>query len=200
MKKGLFITIYGINNIGKSTHAKLLLQHLKTEGYDAVYLKYPIYNLEPTGPQLDKIIRSESAQAIGEAELQTIFMQNRKDFEPELRRMLDEGKIVVAEDYTGTGIAWGMAKGKSQTWMEDLNLELLKEDFTILMVGNRVKNAREAVHIHESDDNLLDKVEETLRKLGKEYGWHEVEQQQQKDDTAALIWREVEEFLEKRIH
>jgi len=198
--KGAFITIYGINNIGKSTHAKLLVQHLKDEGHDAVYLKYPIYKMEPTGPQLDKIIRSDRKQDISEEDLQTIFMQNRKDFEPELRQIINEGEIVVAEDYTGTGIAWGMAKGQSQAWMEDLNLELLTEDFAILMVGNRVKMAREAVHIHESDDNLMDKVEDTLKNLGKEYGWHEVEQQQEKEDTAALIWQEVEEFLEKRIH
>ncbi len=32
MKKGLFIAIYGVNNIGKSTHCRILCERLKKEG------------------------------------------------------------------------------------------------------------------------------------------------------------------------
>ena len=37
MTKGRFIAIYGVNNIGKTTHAKLIVERLKKEGHDAVY-------------------------------------------------------------------------------------------------------------------------------------------------------------------
>lgn len=57
MLKGKFITFYGVNNIGKSTHARMLSEKLKKEGYDPVYVKFPIYDLEPSGPLLNKIIR-----------------------------------------------------------------------------------------------------------------------------------------------
>ena len=134
MKKGAFITLYGINNIGKSTHAKMLVERLVQEGYDAVYLKYPIYDLEPTGPRINAILRSEGNQEISEKDLQMLFKENRRDFEPQLREMISMGKIVVAEDYTQTGIAWGTAKGLEEIWMEDLNLGLLEEDFAILLV------------------------------------------------------------------
>ena len=57
MLRGKFITFYGINNIGKSTHARILYDRLKELGYDPIYLKYPVYDMEPSGPYLNKILR-----------------------------------------------------------------------------------------------------------------------------------------------
>ena len=156
--KGAFITIYGINNIGKTTHAKLLTERLKKGGFEAVYLKYPIYALEPTGPKINSILRSDTPQNISEEELQTLFMQNRKDFEPKLRKTIEEGKIIIAEDYTGTGIAWGTVKGLKQAFVEGLNKDLLKEDFTVLLRGNRDIKMIEAHHIHENNQGWIDQV------------------------------------------
>lgn len=55
MAKGKLITLYGVNNIGKSTHASKLVEHLKQAGNVAVNLKYHIYDLEPTEPKLSAI-------------------------------------------------------------------------------------------------------------------------------------------------
>lgn len=195
MKKGFLITIYGINNIGKSTHAKKLVDKLKNEGYDAVYVKYPVYHLEPTGPAINKIIRSLGAQTVSEEELQTLFMQNRADFEPTINKWIDEGKIVVAEDYKGTGIAWGTAKGLDQKWVEELNGNLKKEDFVILMTGKRDMKAKELTHLHERDDVLVERVGDVLKALADKNGWHIVEVQDEIVATAALMWKEVSGFL-----
>jgi len=86
MKKGLFITIYGINNIGKSTHAKRLVERLKKLGKKAVYIKYPIYDLAPTGPFLDKVLRHSKKQKMPEEELQLWFVLNRYQFQPKLKK------------------------------------------------------------------------------------------------------------------
>lgn len=196
--EGAFITIYGINNIGKSTHAKKLVERLCGEGFDAVYLKYPIYDCEPTGSRINSVLRGGVKQSISEEELQTLFTQNRKDFEPTLKKYLSEGKIVVAEDYAGTGIAWGTAKGLDLEWIEKLNADCLKEDFTILMEGKRDFSAKEKTHIHESDDALVNKVDEILHMLGEKYGWKKVMVQERIEDTANHIWEEVKTFLEAR--
>jgi thymidylate kinase len=193
--KGVFITIYGVNNIGKSTHARLLLEHLRSAGYDTAYLKYPIYDLEPTGPQINRILRSEGKQKITEKELQTLFAQNRRDYEPQLRGMLKEGKIVLAEDYTGTGLAWGTAKGLSPEFMEELNKGLLKEDLAILITGKRDIGAMEKTHIHEKNSRLVDTVGEILQKLAKKFGWEVVPLQPTISDTQAQIRKITKEFL-----
>ncbi len=197
MRKGLFIAVYGVNNIGKSTHCRILSERLKREGYDVVTLKYPIYDLEPTGSQLNAILRGGEKQDILEEELQRLFTQNRRDFEPQLRKYLDEGKIVVAEDYTGTGIAWGMAKGLSLEMMEKLNEGLLKEDFSLLMIGHRDVHATEKHHIHEQNSELLSSVSKIFVQLGERYHWHFIQLQQGIPDTADLIWKSVHDFLQQ---
>lgn len=193
--QGKFITIYGINNIGKSTQAAKLVERLKRENLDVVLLKYPIYDLEPTGPKINKILRESQEQPITEAELQTLFTQNRKDFEPTLKKMLADGKIVIAEDYTGTGIAWGTAKGLDLNWSEDLNKDLLREDLAILLIGQRDLRAQEKHHLHEQNEPLVQKVAGNLLNLAKKYGWKVIQVQPEMEDTAELIWKELEGFL-----
>lgn len=197
MSLGKFITIYGINNIGKSTQAKLLVERLEKAGRKAKYLKYPVYELEPTGPFLYKTLRNpegqrnSSGQKISEDELQTWFILNRYQFQPELKRLLEEGYVVVAEDYVGTGVAWGTAKGLDREWLEEANRFLLKEDFAILMEGERKLSSKEEVHVHEQNEPLVAKCTAVLTELGAKYGWKKVQVQESKEDTAELIWKMV---------
>lgn len=195
MRKGLFIAIYGVNNIGKSTHARLLVKKIRAAGRECEYLKYPIYDLEPTGPEINRILRSGGSQKVSEEHLQTLFMQNRRDFEPKLRQMLDDGKVVVAEDYVGTAIAWGTAKGLTLPYMEKLNGGLLKEDLSLLIHGKRDVRARENGHIHENNDELMEKVANNLDELGKKYGWKKIPLQDRIEDTAELVWEAVRHEL-----
>lgn len=195
--RGKFIAIYGINNIGKTTHALRLVKQLKKDGLKVAYVKYPVYFIKPTGVFLNAILRKSQSntQAITEEELQMWFTLNRYQFEAKLRKMLERGTVVVAEDYTGTGIAWGTAKGASQKWIEEMNANLLKEDFAILMEGRRSVQSREHSHIHESNDRLLKKTEKIFSTLATRYGWKRVKVQRKQSDTAAAIYSVVKKFF-----
>lgn len=187
----MFITIYGINNIGKTTHAKRLVERLNKLGKKAVYLKYPIYDQKPTGPFINKILRSSGKQKMSEEELQLWFVLNRYQFEPALQKMLESGTIVVAEDYVGTGIAWGVAKGADQRELENMNKFLVQEDVAIFMDGNRVLKSREEGHLHEQNDELAAKCQTVYRQLAKKYSWRAVEVAQDKEETAERLWKVV---------
>lgn len=195
MLRGKFITLYGINNIGKSTHARILCDHLKKEDFDPVYIKYPIYDLDPSGAYLNKLIR-EKEQSVSEEELQLWFTINRHQFEPELKAMLGEGKTVVAEDYIGTGIAWGMTKGANEEWLEQINRYLLRADLAILIDGDQNKEAMEQQHIHERNEILMKKSRKSHLDLAEKYAWHIIQLQQKKEDTAKLVWATVKEFFD----
>lgn len=197
MKRGIFITIYGINNIGKTTHAKRIVERINAEGGKAVYVKFPVYDLEPTGPFLNKILRGEGEQKISEDELQLWFVLNRYQYQPEIERLLHEGFIVVAEDYSGTGIAWGMAKGLEENWMEEVNKFLLKEDFAMLFEGARDISAMEEKHVHEQNEELIKKCIQTHSYLADKYRWARVKVQKDPEETAKIVWEIVEKFLEK---
>lgn len=191
----MFIAIYGINNIGKTTHAKRLAARLKRLGKRAVYIKYPIYSQKPTGPMLNRILRASGKQKISEEELQLLFVLNRYQFEPKLLHMLKQGKIVVAEDYIGTGIAWGTAKGANQSELETMNKFLVQPDLAILLEGARKLEARERKHIHEKDDQLAEKCRKIFKALAKKYSWRVVKVHRDPDITAARIWEKVKNNL-----
>lgn len=194
MERGKFITIYGINNIGKTTHAKKLVEKLEKSGREAVYVKYPVYDEEPSGKFINKILRSKK-QEISEDELQMWFVLNRYQFQPKIERWLEQGYIVVAEDYIGTGIAWGIAKGLDEQWLENVNSRLIKEDLSIMMLGHRDLSAKEDVHVHEQDDKLIEKCIQTHVYLAEKYDWKRVVLQEKIPNTAKLIWDIVDDFL-----
>ncbi len=198
MTKGKFITLYGVNNIGKSTQARFLIERLKSEGFDPYYLKYPVYELEPTGTFLNKTLRNKNGQEISEDELQMWFVLNRYQNEKEIKKLLSEGKIVIAEDYIGTGIAWGMSKGLRLEWLEHLNKFLLKEDFAILLEGERHVRSIEKNHVHEQNNVLVERARENFLLLAERYSWKKLRLSRSKKESAELIWETVRSYLEKR--
>lgn len=177
-RRGKFIVIYGANNLGKSVQTQLLVESLRQQGFKIQPLKYPIYDLEPTGPRINQALRE--GLAISDEELQREFAQNRRDFEPELKRILEEGAWVVAEDYKGTGIAWGVTHDIPLETMEEINQDLLEEDVTILLDGERFTSGRERGHRYE-DGADWKKARRTHLELAKRYGWEIVNANQTKE-------------------
>ena len=194
-KRGKLIVLYGINNLGKTTQTKLLVDKIKTMGIDAEYLKYPIYDLRPTGPRLNEILRNGKKQNISEIELQEIYAQNRRDFQPILQKNLGSGKYIIAEDYIGTGIAWGVAKKADMRVLEEQNKDLLKEDVAILLDGYRFMKGKENNHLHESKDDLMKKCREIHLQLAQKYNWIKINANQSIDNVHNDIWNAIKKNI-----
>ena len=170
-KEGRFIVFYGMNNLGKTTVVNGLTDYLRTQGKDVTYLKYPIYDLEPTGPRINRYLREGNPEKLTPATVQTFYRDNRRDFEPTLVKMIDGGKWVVAEDYKGTGIAWGMIGGFTVEKMEEINKNLYEADLSILLDGERFLTGIEKDHTHESATELWSKGRMIHLDLAKRYNW-----------------------------
>jgi len=171
MTKGKFIVLYGINNLGKTTQAKLLVDWLNKNGISAVYQKYPVYDLAPTGPRINSYLRDGNPERLTPLEFQQLQVDNRHDFEPILQKYLDNGIWVIGEDYVGTGIAWGVGAGIDQALLEEMNSHLLKEDFAFLFDGERFKSGIEEGHTHEQNTELTEKVRNVHKNLAQKLGW-----------------------------
>ena len=198
MKKnqGKMIVIYGSNNLGKTTQAKLLVEKLNQEGFKTEYLKYPIYDCEPTGPQINQILRSGQPQKITELELQELYAQNRLDYQPRLAEKLNQGINIVAEDYIGTGLAWGVTKGAPLDKLEKQNQGLIKEDIAILLAGERFLDGKEENHLHEKSDKLMNKNRQVHLDLAKRYNWQIVEANEPVEKVQNNIWEKVKATLD----
>jgi thymidylate kinase len=184
VKAGKFIVIYGPNNLGKTTQAKLLAFNLTLAGQNARYLKYPVYEI-PTGQRIDAALRRDLR--LPDLELQQEFVANRRCFEPILRAMLNNGEIVVAEDYKGTGIAWGMVNGIPVEEMEEMNGGLLDEDLAICLDGERFSSGIERGHRYEEqrDWQLARRVHQ---ELAERYNWEVVNANQSEEKVGSDIW------------
>lgn len=196
--KGKMITLYGINGIGKTTQVELLVQFLQSQGKQASRLKYPVYDLEPEGPFIHQYLRDpefRNANELSTEELQMRYAENRRRYETELRKRLDAGEWIVAEDYTGTGIAWGLTWGANLEYLEDINQYLLAPNLSILMHGERFDTAIEAGHRNETNADRIRICRNFHLLLGERYRWKQVNANQDIESVQTDIQKIVNELL-----
>lgn len=195
-KKGKFIAIYGINGIGKTTQAELLVDYLNKKGFSASRLKYPVYDLEPEGPFIFKYLRNPSFRKknqLSTDELQKKYVENRIRYEPELRKRLNAGETIVAEDYIGTGIAWGLTWGGDLGYLEKMNKNLLLPDISILMHGNRFDTAIEKDHRNEMELERITICKNFHFLLVARYNWEIINANQPIEN----VQKDIQKYLMK---
>lgn len=177
MARGKMIVLYGSNNLGKSAQLELLENLWQEMERPYRRIKYPVYSLEPTGPLINAVLRE--GHPMTEGRLQTKFAQNRKDFEPTLEEILESGVDVIAEDYKGTGMAWGLVKGVSRSLLDEVNRDLLEPDVAICLDGERYSASIERGHRHEAaGDEIWERSRRFHLELAREMGWEIVDANQ----------------------
>jgi len=195
MKKGLFVVLHGINNLGKTTQAKLLVEKLQSEGHKAEYMKYPVYDLDPSGKILNNYLREGNKYNLAPREIQTIYALNRTQYESTLKEKLESGVNIIAEDYTGTGICWGIGAGVDEEYLKLINSHLLKEDLDFLFDGERFTESTEKNHKHETDEELLEKVRQAHLRIGEELDWKKINANLTIPEIHAILWEEINHAL-----
>jgi dTMP kinase len=195
ISEGKFIVIYGINNIGKSTQAKLLKKYLDQNGVRSELIKYPVYSLEPAGKLINEYLRLGNPYNLTAREIQLIHYIDRVSFEPILKQKLQSGINIIAEDYFGTAIAWGTSTEVEPDLLEYLYKFIYHEDLAILLDGERFSQAAESNHRFENDKNLIEKTRLSLIEIAKKYGWHIVNGNRAIENVSAEIDKIVKKFL-----
>lgn len=195
MKKGKFIVLYGINNLGKTTQAKLLVKNLKKNKYKAEYLKYPIYEMEPTGNLINGYLRKGNPYKFSPREAQLLHFIDRIKFDPILEDKLKRGINIVAEDYFGTAVAWGSGAGVDRKLLEYFYSFVRKEDLIFLFDGKRFMHSVEKNHKHENNNELINKVRKVHLYLAKKHGWQKINANLSVEKIQEVIWDKVKKVL-----
>ena len=190
-RPGKFIVFYGINNLGKTTQAKKLADRLNSSGFKTEYLKYPVYDLRPSGPILNNYLRQGNDFNLTPREAQIIYALNRTQYEKTVIDKLNRGLNIIAEDYTGTGLAWGKGTGVSEKFLQQINSHLLKEDLAFLFDGERFKQASENNHRHETDSELINKVRLAHLVLAKKFNWIKINANLTIEEIHGQIWNHI---------
>jgi len=195
MVRGKFIAVYGINGIGKTTQVERLVTYLRSLGKNAARLKYPIYDLEPEGPFIHQYLRDpefRKGHELTTDELQQKYVDNRRRYEPSLKARLNNGEWIVAEDYIGTGIAWGLTWGGNLEYLEEINEGLLQPDLSVLMHGDRFSTAIEKDHRNEMAADRIQVCKNFHLLLAYKYSWKTVNANQSVEKVSEDIIKIIE--------
>src|SRR5690606_22484531 len=104
--KGIFIVIEGTDGSGKGTQFKLVTDHLRAKGYNVATFDFPQYDL-PSSYFVKKYLNGEygSADEIGPYTSSLFYALDGYEAAPAIRQALEEGKIVLANRFTGSNMA-----------------------------------------------------------------------------------------------
>lgn len=161
-------------------------------------VKYPIYSLSPTGPQIYNIVKANGGrkQKVSHLELQKLYARNRFDFQDALIQILKAGVHVIAEDYIGTGLAWGMTMEVDLKDLLEVNDYLLIPDVSILLDGKRFSQSIEKGHIFEDSSNAVwEKNRKIHKELAQKFGWEIVKSDDSPEKVHSNIWKVVTKYL-----
>jgi thymidylate kinase len=172
------------------------VRRLKEQGLSSRYLKYPVYDLEPTGSRLNAYLRAGNPEGLTPSSVQELFAKNRRDFEPQLKSSLAEGINIVAEDYVGTGLAWGLTAGVKRAYLDKINADLLSPDLAILLDGERFSGGIEKGHRHEQGEGIWQRCRQIHLELAREFGWPIVNANQSREEVLRSI---INTLLDGRI-
>ena len=116
-----FITFEGIDGCGKSTQARLLLEHMNTSGVETILVR------EPGGTNISESIREillhSSSSQMGDRTESLLMTASRAQLTQEvIIPNIDQGKFVIADRYSDSTLAYqGGGRNLDIEWLIELN-------------------------------------------------------------------------------
>ncbi|MGB0238248.1 MAG: dTMP kinase [Cycloclasticus sp.] len=136
MKKGMFITLEGVEGVGKTTNLDFIADYLTTAGKEVVTTR------EPGGTNIAERIREillqHDQESLGdESELLLMFAARAQHLEQVIRPALENGKWVLCDRFTDATYAYQgggrRVKEADIRWMEYFVQKGLSPDKTVLL-------------------------------------------------------------------
>jgi dTMP kinase len=129
-----FITFEGIDGSGKSTISKLVCKKLQLEGYN------PVLTFEPTDTNIGHFVQQSIKTNSDPFVTAFAFILDRILHCKQIKKWLDEDKIVLCDRYADSTYAYQGAQLEQQIenpieWLQDLSKDLiLKPERTFLFI------------------------------------------------------------------
>jgi dTMP kinase len=136
MKRGKFITVEGIEGVGKSTNVEFLSTLIEENGYSVIRAREP--GGTPMAERIRELLLEHNEEPMtGIAELLLFFAARSLHINNSIRPALEAGHWVVCDRFTDASRAYqGDGRGLNQEWINTLANwveQNLKPDLTILL-------------------------------------------------------------------
>ena len=136
MKRGKFITVEGIEGVGKSTNVEFLSTLIEENGYSVIHAREP--GGTPMAERIRELLLEHNEEPMTDiAELLLFFAARSLHINNSIRPALEAGHWVVCDRFTDASRAYqGDGRGLNQEWINTLANwveQNLKPDLTILL-------------------------------------------------------------------
>ena len=199
--RGAFISLEGVEGVGKSTNAAFTADAVRRAGYDVVTTR------EPGGTQLgervrDWILNGDHGSLSPEIEALLMFAARARHLDEVIRPALAAGRWVVCDRFTDATVAYqGGGRGASRALLDALRAEIqkgLEPDLTLLLdapleVGASRISDRKPDHFEREQRPFFERVRATYLSLAAEHA------ERIKLIDAALPLAEVQRRIEAEI-
>lgn len=151
------IAICGPDKVGKETQSRMLVAHLKSEGYRSIRYEIP-YNDNFSHKLIYWMLRNGYAKT-HPGLFQWIQFVNKRIFERfELKKAMCEYDYIVLDRWSLSALIYGMATGLGRADCEDQFAALIRPDATIVLVGKALSDKKDDVY--EADTYIQRRVRE----------------------------------------
>lgn len=181
----------GIDQSGKKTQTRLLLRRLRRTGRKVATMSFPVYG-SPSGRQIRAFLegrRNYSSQVV-----HMLYSLNRWENLGQIKEKLERSDFLVADRYSASNLAYGLARDLSLEWLVGLDKGLPVPD-TVIVLDVRVPVSfdRKALNrdLHERNRRFLLGVRRAYLKLAKKYGWHLVDGTGPAEKVHAIVWETI---------
>jgi len=176
MKKGLFVTLEGIEGAGKSTVVDFIEDFLTKEGHDVIKTREPGGTV--IGEQIREILlKNENYTLTYDTELLLVFSARAQHIQEVILPALSLGKIILCDRFTDASYAYqGGGRGIDasrinllEKWVQgDLrpNLTLLF-DLDVSIGMQRTKKRSDADRFEQEEINFFEKIRNTYLERAK---------------------------------
>ncbi|GLI69175.1 hypothetical protein VaNZ11_013744 [Volvox africanus] len=113
--RGALIVFEGGDRCGKTTQCSKIVEHLRSQGVDAVMWRFPDRSTS-IGQAINAYLAEQSH--MDDAVIHMLFVANRLEKRDEMLRLLAGGTTLVLDRYSYSGVAYTAAKGVQHLSME----------------------------------------------------------------------------------
>lgn len=195
MVSGHFIAFEGIDQSGKRTQSRLLASKLRRAGYRVASISFPDYTT-PIGRRIRAYLGGSRLPAHA---VHMLYSANRWERGEKISRLIEQGKVAIADRYTASNLAYGLARGIDLDWLLNLDRGLPEPEAVIVVdVGPRISLERKPRRrdAHERDLEFLKRVRENYLQLSARFGWKVVDGGRPRDQVADDIHSHVISVLQ----
>ncbi len=133
--RGLFVTFEGIDGSGKSTQARMLAEHLRSDGHDVVLTREP--GGSPGAEEIRRLVlEGDPDRWSAETEILLFTAARRDHLERTIEPALTAGKIVICDRFAdSTRMYQGLSRGDLRALVDQLHDLMIRRepDLTLLI-------------------------------------------------------------------